>query len=106
MSKDDPYAHLTENKTAPGTGLRSDEAAQAAVLNAAALDGPAQIQCELCQVHSLPSSLAFTSVFCRHPSSSHFPFAPLDYPLLLGLAQAVHLFGLKLAARLETWKSK
>ena len=55
MSKDDPYTQANPIKPVGGVSWRSDDAAQAAVLNAAALEGPAEIRCELCQVLHLHS---------------------------------------------------
>lgn len=51
---DDPYAQA--NLTRPATGgvsLGAGAAAQAAVLNAAALEGPSVLHCQLCQVSVL-----------------------------------------------------
>lgn len=49
-SADDPYAQATRVRSSTGgVKLGPGAAAQAAVLNAAALEGPAPIRCELCQ---------------------------------------------------------
>lgn len=54
-SADDPYAQGSTNRPSTGTtSLGPGAAAQAAVLNAAALAGPVVIRCELCQVSSVP----------------------------------------------------
>ena len=50
LSKDDPYAQ-NSNVKPEEDAMRSGDAAQAAVMNAAALEGPAEIRCELCQVN-------------------------------------------------------
>lgn len=49
---DDPYAQSTRARSNGGVKLGPGAAAQAAVLNAAALQGPTPIRCDLCEVQS------------------------------------------------------
>ena len=54
---DDPYAQTNMSRPATaGVSLGPGAAAQAAVLNAAALAGPVVIRCELCQVRLICKS--------------------------------------------------
>lgn len=79
---DDPYAQSTHSRSATGgVNLGPGAAAQAAVLNAAALAGPVVIRCELCQVsctpiyHSCPTIAFICAVACG--------MAQLHSPLIL-----------------------